>query len=414
MLSNSSTTPGYRRPPYGTLVARLGETRRFIQVVTGPRQVGKTTLVRQALADLAIPSVYASADDPGLRDRAWLDAQWGAARAVAAASETGGPATGGPVILAIDEIQKVGSWAEIVKRLWDEDSASGVDVRVVLLGSAPLLVQRGLTESLAGRFETIRLTHWSFAEMEAAFGWDLETFLVHGGYPGAATLVGDPERWRAYLLDSLVETTLARDIFLLHRIDKPALLRQLFRLGCDYSAQVVSYQKLVGQLQDAGNTTTLAHYLRILGDSGLITGLEKYSGGRVRQRGSSPKLLALDSGLMTAMTGFTRLELRGQPEAWGRVVETAVGAHVVNSAPADTTISWWRDRDREVDFVIESPRGLLAMEVGSGRRKPSLPGLAAFNRAYPKARVLLAGAQGMPLAGLLRVPAHELVAATSP
>jgi hypothetical protein len=408
MLSNLSTTPGYRRPPHGTLVARLGETRRFIQVVTGPRQVGKTTLVRQALADVAIPSVYASADDPGLRDRAWLDAQWGAARAVSAA------ATGGTAILAVDEIQKVGSWAEIVKRLWDEDTASGVGVRVVLLGSAPLLVQRGLTESLAGRFETIRLAHWSFGEMESAFGWDLETFLVHGGYPGAASLVDDPERWRSYLLDSLLETTLARDVLLLHRIDKPALLRQLFRLGCDYSGQVVSYQKLVGQLQDAGNTTTLAHYLRILGDSGLTTGLEKYSGGRVRQRGSSPKLLALDSGLMTAMTGSTRLELRGRPAEWGRVVETAVGAHLVNSAPADTTISWWRDRDREVDFVIESQHGLLAMEVGSGRRKGSLPGLAAFTRAYPSARVLLAGAQGMPLADLLRVPAHELVEATSP
>jgi hypothetical protein len=399
---------GYRRTPHGTLVARLREPRRFIQVVTGPRQVGKTTLVRQALADLEVRSVYASADDPGLRDRAWLDAQWGAARAVAASQ------AGGSAILAIDEIQKVGSWAEIVKRLWDEDSASGVDVRVVLLGSAPLLVQRGLTESLAGRFETIRLAHWSFAEMESAFGWDLETFLVHGGYPGAATLVGDPERWRAYLLDSLVETTIARDVLLLHRIDKPALLRQLFRLGCDYSAQVVSYQKLVGQLQDAGNTTTLAHYLRILGDSGLITGLEKYSGARIRQRGSSPKLLVLDSGLMTAMTGLTRLQLRRQPEAWGRVVETAVGAHLVNSASTDTTISWWRDRDREVDFVIESPHGLLAMEVGSGRRKGSLPGLAAFTRAYPNARVLLAGAQGMPLADLLRVPARELVAATSP
>ena len=407
MLSNSSTTPAYRRQPHRTLVARLGETRRFIQVITGPRQVGKTTLVRQAMADLDVPSVYASADDPGLRDRAWLDAQWGAARAVEAAS------AGHAVVLVIDEIQKVGTWAEIVKRLWDEDTASGADLRVVLLGSAPLLVQRGLTESLAGRFETIRLAHWSFGEMESAFGWDLETFIVHGGYPGAASLVDDPERWRAYLLDSLVETTLARDVLLLHRIDKPALLRQLFRLGCDYSGQVVSYQKLVGQLQDAGNTTTLAHYLRILGDSGLLTGLEKYSGGRIRQRGSSPKLLALDTGLMTAMTGSTRLELRRRPEEWGRVVETAVGAHLVNSAPADTTISWWRDRDREVDFVVESPHGLLAMEVGSGRRKPSLPGLAAFNRAYPRARVLLAGAQGMPLADLLRMPANELVAATA-
>ena len=407
MLSKSSPITGYKRPPHGTLVARLRETRRFIQVVSGPRQVGKTTLVRQALADLELPSVYASADDPGLRDRVWLDAQWGSARAVAAASAAH------TAILAIDEIQKIGAWAEIVKRLWDEDAASGADVRVVLLGSAPLLVQRGLTESLAGRFETIRLTHWSLSEMESAFGWDLETFLEHGGYPGAAPLIDDPERWRAYLLDSLVETTLARDVLLLHRIDKPALLRQLFRLGCDYSGQVVSYQKLVGQLHDAGNTTTLAHYLRILGDSGLLTGLEKYSGGRIRSGDPSPKLLALDTGLMTAMTGYTRLELREQREEWGRLVETAVGAHLVNSAPADTTISWWRDRDREVDFVIESPQGLLAMEVGSGRRKASLPGLAAFSRVYPNARVLLAGAQGMPLADLLRIPANELVAATA-
>jgi hypothetical protein len=373
-----------------------------MQVVSGPRQVGKTTLVRQVLADFTIPAVYASADDPGLRDRAWLDAQWSAARAAAAASPTH------VAILVVDEIQKVAEWAEVVKRLWDEDARSGIDLRVVLLGSAPLHVQRGLSESLAGRFEAIRLAHWGFAEMETAFGWDLETFLVYGGYPGAAALVDDPARWRAYILDSLVEMTLARDVLLLHRIDKPALLRQLFRLGCDYSAQVVSYQKLVGQLQDAGNTTTLAHYLRILGASGLLTGLEKYSTGRVRQRGSSPKLLALDTGLMTAMSGLTRDELRRQPDAWGRVVETAVGAHFANSSPVDLAVSWWRDRDREVDFVLEAPGRLLAVEVASGRRKGSLPGLEAFQRSFPSARVLLAGAEGLPLADILRIPAGEL------
>lgn len=403
MLSNLSSLPPYRRPAHATLAARLRERRRFIQVVSGPRQVGKTTLVRQVLADLDLPSAYASADDPGLRDRAWLDAQWGAARAIAASSDDRA------AILVIDEIQKVGAWAEVVKRLWDEDARSGIDLRVVLLGSAPLLVQHGLAESLAGRFETIRLAHWSFAEMEAAFGWDLDTFLVKGGYPGAAPLVDDPERWRSYILDSLVETTLARDVLLLNRIDKPALLRQLFRLGCDLSAQVVAYQKLVGQLQDAGNTTTLANYLRILGDAGLLTGLEKYSGGRVRQRGSSPKLLALDTGLLTAMWGLAPRELCDRPVEWGRLVETAVGAHLVNSAPADLAVTWWRDRDREVDFVLESPAGLLAMEVASGRRKASLPGLAAFTQAYPTARVLLVGAQGLPLDTLLRTPASQLL-----
>lgn len=206
-------------------------------------------------------------------------------------------------MLVLDEIQEIPAWSDLVKRRWDEDTRAGTRLKVVLLGSAPLLIEHGSTESLAGRFEIVRVPHWSFSEMREAFGWNLDRYLYFGGYPGAATLVEDPARWAAYVLDSLIETTISRDILSLTRVDKPALLRQLFRLSCDYSGQVVSYQKMVGQLQDAGNTTTLAHYLRLLSAAGLVTGVEKFSGARVRQHGSSPKLLVLNTALMTACSG---------------------------------------------------------------------------------------------------------------
>lgn len=362
--------------------------------------MGKTTLVRQVVDALGVPAHMVSADDPGLRDGAWLRAQWEAARLL-----------GRPAVLVLDEIQKVREWSEIVKRMWDEDGAAAIDLRVAILGSAPLLVREGLSESLAGRFEIIRLGHWGFAEMHAAFGWDLEQFLFFGGYPGSAALVGDVERWRSYILDSLIEPTLSRDILLLTRVDRPALLRRLFRLGCDYSAQIVSYQKLVGQLQDAGNTTTLAHYLDLLGDAGMLTGLQKYSGSRVRQRGSSPKLLALDTGLISAMSSDGPAEARARPEIWGRLVESAVGAHLVNTAGRDLEVTWWRERDREVDFVVSGPGGVVAIEVGSGRSKASLPGLAAFTRLVPTASPLLVGAQGIPLETFLTRSASDLVTA---
>lgn len=404
MPSNSFLLPAYRRPAFATLLARVHERRRFIQVLAGPRQVGKTTLVRQVVAEAGLPVHVASADDPGLRDREWLSAQWDAGRLLARTAPER------RAILVLDEIQKIRDWSEVVKRLWGEDESEGLDLRVVLLGSAPPLVQHGLSESLAGRFEVVRLGHWSYVEMREAFGWDLERFLFFGGYPGAATLTDDLERWRAYLLDSLVETTLSRDILLLNRVDKPALLRRLFRLGCDYSGQVLSYQKLVGQLQDAGNTTTLAHYLDLLGDAGMLAGLSKFTGSKVRQRGSSPKLLVLDTGLMTAMAAITPAAARADREFRGRLVESAVGAHLVNTAGREIEVAWWRERDREVDFVVSGPGGVVALEVASGRRKSALPGLEAFVREMGPARTLLIGAQGLPLETALSIPAADLLA----
>lgn len=389
----------YRRPVFDLVLRRLRERRRFLQVLAGPRQVGKTTLALQVLEALERPSHYASADDPVGRDVAWLEAQWDLGRLAARQDRRG-------AVLVLDEVQKVPGWSEIVKRLWDEDTRRRVPLRVLLLGSAPLLVQRGLTESLAGRFELVRVTHWSFPEMRAAFGWDLERYLFYGGYPGSAPLIRDPRRWAAYIRDSLIETTISRDVLLLARVDKPALLRQLFRLACEYSGQVLSYTKMLGQLQDAGNTTTLAHYLELLAGAGLVVGLEKFSGSALRRRGSSPKLLALNTALISATAGLSPREARANPEVWGRLVETAVGAHLVN---AGLEVHWWRERNLEVDFVVRRGRTVVPIEVTSGRRKGSLPGMAAFARAFRPARRLLVGGQGIPLEEFLSRPAEAWI-----
>lgn len=388
--------PAYRRPAFRALADRLREPRRFIQVLAGPRQAGKTTLVRQVLDALDVPTQYASADDPTLRDRTWIEQQWEIGRR---------RATEGSAVIVLDEVQKVTDWSEVVKRLWDEDTAAGRDLHVVLLGSAPLLVHRGLSESLAGRFELTRLPHWPLEEMRDAFGWPLERFLFFGGYPGAADLAGDEDRWRRYILDSLVETTISRDILLLTRVHKPALLRRLFDLACAYSGQVLSYQKMLGQLQDAGNTTTLAHYLDLLGGAGMVVGLEKFAAGAVRRRRSSPKLQVLNTALMTATSGRTFEEARGDPEWWGRLVESAVGAHLVNSSTGTRVeVRWWREGSREVDFVLRAGDSVVGVEVKSGRSRPK-QGMAAFRDAFDVRRTLLVGGDGIPLDEFLAAPA---------
>lgn len=388
----------YRRSLCGRLASRLDEPRRFIQAVVGPRQTGKTTLVRQMLEGR--PHVFASADAPTLEDRLWLERQWELGRL--RAREEGG------AVLALDEIQKVQDWSESVKRLWDEDTAAGLTLHVVLLGSAPLLVQRGLGESLAGRFEAIHVPHWSLAEMRDAFDFGLDDYLVFGAYPGAAPLTGEPERWRAYVRDSLVETTVGRDVLLMTRVHKPALLRRLFQLGCEYSGQILSYTKMLGQLQDAGNTTTLAHYMDLLAGAGMLAGLPRYPGAAARRRGSSPKLNVLNTALMTAVTGRDMASLQADPDARGRLVESAVGAHLLNgTVGTDAEVLYWRDRNQEVDFVLRRGVDLVAVEVKSGARARALPGLAAFVDAHPRARTLSVGGDGLPLEEFLLRPVAD-------
>jgi uncharacterized protein len=399
-MSRNPSEPAFQRGQVDILTGRLSEPRRFMQIVAGPRQVGKTTLVIQALARLGIPHVFASADEPTLRDAAWLAAQWERARAEASASRDG-------AVLAIDEVQKAPHWSETVKRLWDEDSRGGLPLHVVLLGSSPLLVQQGLTESLAGRFEIVRAPHWSLVEMREAFGFGLEDYLTFGGYPGAAPLIGDPQRWRSYLLDALIETTIARDVLLMTRVDKPVLLRRTFELGCRYSGQILSYTKMLGQLQEAGNTTTLAHYLELLAGAGMLTGLPKYAGEVVRQRGSSPKFQVFNTALMTAIAG-PPTDASQDASFRGRLVESAVGAHLVNAATDhDIEVFYWRERDREVDFVVRAGRDLLAIEVKSGAALTHHPGLDAFTGAFEGARPLIVGGDGVPLETFLERPVRS-------
>lgn len=392
--------PTFRRAQADILQDRLREPRRFLQVIAGPRQVGKTTLVRQVLEDFPGPSVYATADEPGLRGGPWLSQQWERARRMVPDSEAEEPRH---TLLVLDEIQKLPDWSETVKRLWDEDTREGAPVKVVLLGSAPLLMRQGLTESLAGRFETIHLSHWSAREMAEAFGWSVEQWIVQGGYPGSAPLAGDFDRWSRYVRDALVETTISRDVLLMTRVDKPALLRQLFELGCLFSGQVLSYNKMLGQLQDAGNTTTLAGYLELLASAGMVMGLPKYSGREVRQRASSPKLQVLNTALMTAVSGRSPTEVEEDRDYRGRLVESAVGAHLAAAASAGRLeLHYWRQGNHEVDFVVEAGPRLIALEVKSGRPRPGgHVGTQAFLSAYPDATPLLVGGDGIPLEDFL-------------
>ena len=386
------------------LLRRLKEKRRFVQVLAGPRQVGKTTVVRQVMEASKIPAIYASADEPTLRDRTWLEQQWDIARLKSKEGKTG-------ALLVLDEIQKVQDWSSVVKLLWDADTHSGIPLKVVLLGSSPLLIQKGLTESLAGRFEVIAVPHWSFTEMREAFGWNLEQYIFFGAYPGAAGLIDEPERWRRYILDSLIETTISRDILLLTRVDKPALLRRMFQLGCAYSGQILSYQKMIGQLTDAGNTTTLAHYLELLHGAGMLAGIAKYAHGQVRQRGSSPKLQVLNTALMTVQDQRSLTEARHDGDYWGRLVESCIGAHLINSSfGTNIGVTYWRERNHEVDFVLQQGKTTVALEVKSGSRRESLPGMEAFAKIFKPKRQLLVGGQGIALEEFLSKPAsHWLI-----
>lgn len=385
-------------------MSRLAESRRFIQVLSGPRQAGKTTLAQQAMAGIKISSHYATADEPALKDRAWIEQQWEVARLK---TKSGGRKK--KALLVLDEIQKITGWSETVKRLWDEDTANKLPLQVLVLGSSALLVQRGLAESLAGRFEVIPVTHWSFAEMQKAFGRNVDEYIFFGGYPGAAQRIQEEERWSNYIRDALIETTLSRDILLMTRVDKPALLRRLFQLGCNYSGQVLSYQKMLGQLQDAGNTTTLAHYLDLLQSAGILTGLSKYAGQRVRQRASSPKLLVLNTALMSASGSVKMKEAKQEPNQWGRWVESAVGSSLANGIIGkNIELFYWSSRNREVDFVLSRKNELIAIEVRSGRNRGNFPGVEAFSKEFKVKRKLLVGPQGIALDEFLLTRPEEL------
>ena len=372
----------------------------LIQVIAGPRQVGKTTAAEQLVKLLGWPNVWGAADLPLPPGPEWIETQWQLARMLE-------PGAGQKALLVLDEIQKVEGWSEVVKRLWDEERRTRGNVLPVLLGSSVLLVQKGLTESLSGRFFLHRCPHWSWPECRKAFRWSLQQWIYFGGYPGAAALAKQESAWKRYIADSLIETTLSRDVLQLQTVAKPALLRHLFALAAAYPAHILSYNKMLGQLQDAGNTTTLANYLRLLGTAYLVSGLELFSRGKVRQRGSSPKFVLWNNALINALSLLTRKQAMADGAWWGRLVENAVGSHLLNGLQGpDWEVTYWRDGDAEVDFVIAHGPRIWALEVKSGRPAKT-SGIDAFRKRYPKAKIWLIGGGGIKLEDFFNRPAVE-------
>lgn len=399
-LSNFSFM--FERPHLKPFRVKIEEPRKFIQVVLGPRQVGKTTMITQLLSQLKVPNLYESADAISATNTSWLVQVWESARLQMKVSKVA------EFLLVIDEIQKIDNWSEVVKQQWDKDTVENINIKVILLGSSRLLIQKGLTESLAGRFETLYLGHWSYPEMQEAFDWSIEQYIYFGGYPGSASLINDEERWENYIKDSLIETSISKDILMLTRVDKPALLKRLFELGCLYSGQVLSYTKILGQLQDAGNTTTLANYLKLLSDCGLLGGLDKYAGDIIRKRGSSPKFQVYNNALITSQSNDTYEKAIINPKSWGRLVESSVGAHLLNHSLSERyNIYYWREANHEVDFVLEKGDNIIGLEVKSGMRAENA-GISIFAEKFHPEKVLLVGTGGIPYNEFLKINPKDL------
>ncbi len=408
----------FRRSHVDAIVQRLSEPPQRLIAVFGPRQTGKTTATRQGLQQIGPRHRYEAIDAPEpradhasatseadyavfgpiRRDARWLQEVWEQSRHHAWTSPQG-------FVLVLDEIQKIEQWSEIVKGLWDADRASGCPLHVVVLGSAPLLMQAGLSESLAGRFEPIHVRHWSYPEMADAFGYSLDEYVYFGGYPGAAALSHDQERWRAYIRGALVEPNIERDVLAMTRVDKPALLKRLFEFGALYSGQILSFNKMLGSLQDAGNTTTLTRYLELLSQAGLLTGLSKHTERRVSAKASIPKLNVLNTALMSTASGYSFEEARADRTHWGRLVESAVGAHLVNTASPATAVKYWRDRNYEVDFVLQRGPQIVGIEVKSGHTPTANRGLLEFERRFQPRAAVVVGDSGVPLHEFLTEPA---------
>ena len=392
----------FQRPYIKQLTARIKEPRRFIQVIMGPRQVGKTTLVNQLSRQVDLESYFVSADAVPSSDTSWLAQQWETARQQMKIQQST------EFLLVIDEIQKIHNWSEMVKLLWDTDTRENRQLKVILLGSSRLLIQQGLTESLAGRFEATYMPHWSYREMRNAFNWTLEQYIWFGGYPGSGDLISDEERWKNYINNSLIETSISKDILMLTRIDKPALMRRLFELGCLYSGQILSFTKILGQLQDAGNTVTLSHYLELMDTAGLLGGIDKYAADVVRKRASSPKFQVHNTALISAQSNEFFEAIKNDPKEWGRMVESAVGAHLLNSGLSEGfKVYYWRERNDEVDFVLERRGKVIGLEVKSGADQ-SNSGLSEFQKKFNPEKLLIIGKSGLSIEDFLSMNPVEL------
>lgn len=392
----------YKRPQFAEVFDRMNEPRKFIQVLAGPRQVGKSTLIDQVLAECQIPHYLYNADGVGENDTDWIRRIWESTRTLMDTRQQT------EAVLVIDEIHKIKRWSEIVKREWDADTRGKRQLKLFILGSSRLMLRKGLTESLAGRFELIRLGHWTLQEMEDAFGWTLDEWIYYGGYPGSASLIKDMRRWKKYIKESLVAPAIEKDIILTSNIYKPALMKQLFELDCTYSAELLSLTKALGQLQDAGNVTTLSSYLEILNQCNLLAGLQKYANDEARRYQSVPKYQVYNNALLTAYKGTSYEKDRIDPQIWGRWVESAVGAYLLGGAEEGSyNVYYWRERSNEVDFIIVRQGEVIALEVKSGRRGMN-SGLPKFCELFQPKHALVIGTDGIPFDDFFRMKIEDL------
>lgn len=392
----------FHRSEYKLIKSRIEEPRKFIQVIMGPRQVGKSTVVKQVVKDISIPYLFYAADDVPATNKSWISNCWDAARAIL--NNSGAES----IVLIIDEIQKIDRWSEAVKKEWDSDNFHDRNIKVVLLGSSRVLLEKGLSDSLAGRYEEIRMTHWTYPEMRDCFGLSLEQYIYYGGYPGAASLINDEDRFRDYIQAAIVDATINKDILVDTPINKPALLRQTFELGAAYSGSLLSLTKMLGSLQDAGNTSTLASYINLLGQSGLLTGLQKFSIDNARRKASIPKLQVFNNALKTIFSphSFQRALLNRQ--AWGNILESSVGAFLINAAFSKRLdLYYWRDRDLEVDFILRKKESLIAIEVKCNSEKRT-EGLEKFKELYSPKEAFIVGDGGIPVENFLSMDINRL------
>ena len=392
----------YKREQYNILHERIAEPRRFIQVIAGPRQVGKSTMVKQIVKELTIPYTLETADAIEPTNTEWISNVWNTVRQqMLFRNET-------EHLLVIDEIHKINNWSEIVKREWDSDTFADRNIKVVLLGSSRLLLKKGLTESLMGRFELIRMPHWNYREMHEAFGWNINQYIYFGGYPGGAMLINNERRWRQYVTDAIIAPSIDKDVILTSTIYKPALMRNLFELGCTYSGEELSLNKVLGQLQDAGNVTTLSNYLTILGECNLLAGLQKYAADKARKYNSVPKFQVFNSALLSALHGKTYEQAFTDSKLWGRWVETAVGAYLINNAePLGYKLYYWREASNEVDYILERRGETIAIEVKSGHRTTN-KGITLFRERYNPRHAIIVGSGGISIEDFLQFDLEKL------
>ena len=392
----------YKRTEYQIIKERIKESRKFIQVVMGARQIGKSTVVKQVLNDLDEPYRMFSADNVPTTNSAWISDCWAAARSL---KENKGWDS---IVLVIDEIQKITNWSEVVKKEWDADTFNDTNIKVLLLGSSRVLLEKGLSESLAGRFEEIRMTHWSYQEMKECFGFTLDQYIFYGGYPGAAPLIQDEDRFSQYIQSAIIEATINKDILMDTPISKPALLRQTFELGAAYSGEILSLNKMLGSLQDAGNTVTLASYINLLNESGLLCGLQKYSIDLARRRASIPKLQVYNNALKMVYSPLTFEEVLVDRKSWGRIVESCIGAYLVSQAFVHRfEVFYWRERDDEVDFILRKKGSVIAIEVKSNAEKKTA-GLEKFKQLFQPKSAFIVGDGGISIKDFLSMDIRKL------